>query len=96
MRKRRELTELPELAVANDESAECAKTIESLVTVLLCGILVYWCIGNGCVATGDLLGLPDEILKEVALVLGEEKDLGLLDNITKIRDKLLALCGELL
>lgn len=64
--------------------------------MLLCGVLVYWCVGNGCVATGDLLGLPDEVLEKVALVLGEEEDLGLLDNITEIRDKLLTFCGELL
>lgn len=64
--------------------------------MLLGSLLVDWSVRGGCVATADLLSLPDEILKELALVLGEKKDLGLLDDIRKISDENLALTGEVL
>jgi len=40
--------------------------------MLLGGFLVNWRTGEGCVCASDLLRLPDEILEEVALVLGEK------------------------
>jgi len=39
--------------------------------VLFRGVLVYGNTGLAGVSSGDLLGLPDEVLEKVALVLGE-------------------------
>jgi hypothetical protein len=44
----------------------------------------------------ELLGLPDEVLEEVAVVLGEEQTLGLVDHLSHITDESLSLRGELL
>ena len=90
------LTKLSELAVTDEQRSESAETVEGLVTVLLGGLLVNWSIWGGSVAAGELLGLPDEVLKEVTLVLGEHQDLGLLDDAAEISDKLLTLSRELL
>lgn len=67
-----------------------------MVTILLGSVLADG--GIGCVDTlgVELSGLPDEILDQVALVLGEKKVLGLLDGVGSILDELLALGGELL
>ena len=43
---------------------------------------------------GDLASLVDKILQQVALVLGQEKDFGLLDDIAKVSDKVTAFLGE--
>jgi hypothetical protein len=59
--------------------------------MLLSSVLVNRCVGKRLVSTGDLLSVPDKILKKVALVLGEEQDLGLLDNLPQVCNKLLAL-----
>jgi hypothetical protein len=40
--------------------------------------------------------LPDEVLEKVAFVLGEEQDLGLLDDGLEVAYELLALAGQLL
>jgi hypothetical protein len=37
-----------------------------------------------------MAGLPDEILEEIALVLGQQQDLRLLNDISKICDQDLA------
>jgi len=44
----------------------------------------------------QVLGLPDEVLKEVALVLGKDQVLGLLNDIAQIGNKLLTIGGQLL
>ena len=46
-------------------------------------------------ASLDVLSLPDEVLKQVALVLGEKENLGLLDNFAEISDELLAISRKL-
>jgi hypothetical protein len=40
--------------------------------------------------------LPDEVLEEVALVLGEQQDLGLLNDALQVAKKALALTRQLL
>jgi hypothetical protein len=67
-----------------------------LVTILLGSVLADG--GIGCVDTlgVELSGLPDEILNQVALVLGEKEVLGLLNGVGGILDELLTLSGELL
>ena len=88
--------ELPELTVGDEKSAEGTQTVEGLVTVLLGSVLVDRSTGESGVGAGDLLSLPDEVLEEVALVLGEEQDLGLLNDGLEVADQLLALGRELL
>jgi hypothetical protein len=41
-----------------------------------------------------LLGLPDEVLEQVAIILGEKQDLGLLDDNLEVRNELLALARQ--
>lgn len=84
------LTQLAELAIGDDQLTENTKTLESLVAVLLGGVLVNWHIDSLRVTRADLLRLPDEVLEDVAFVLGEKKLLGLLDHIAQISDELLA------
>ena len=57
--------------------------------LLRCG-LINWCARDLGVAAADILGLPDEVLKQVALVLGEEKKFGLFDDFSEVCYKLLS------
>lgn len=79
-----QLTEFPELAIGEDESPEGSQTIQCLVTVLFRGILINGGAGQLSIGPGHLLRLPDEVLQEIAGVLGEKQDLGLLDHGTEV------------
>jgi uncharacterized membrane protein len=87
---------LPELAVGDEQRAESAETVEGLVTMLLCGVLVHGGVGKRGIAAVDLLSLPDEVLEKVALVFCEKEDLGLLDDLLQVTDKRLSFSRELL
>jgi hypothetical protein len=76
------------LAIRDNERAECAKTLQRLVGVLLGSVLVDWSVWEGSIRTSDLLRLPDEVLEEVALVLCEKEVFGLLDYIAEIGDQI--------
>lgn len=89
------LTELSELTVGEYERAECPQAFQSLITVLLSGVFVDWCSRELGLTTGDLACLVNEILQQVALVLGQKKNLGLLDDIAKVRDQVTAFFREL-
>lgn len=95
-RRVRRLTEFAELAVGDDELAEGAKSLEGLVAVLLGCLLVYWRTHGVGIAGADVLSLPDKLLEQVALVLGEKQQLGLLDDSTQIAHQLLAVGRQLL
>lgn len=88
--------ELAELAVGDEKCSEGAEALKSLVAVLLSSLLVNGGIGLLRIARADLLSLPDEVLNEVALVLGEKQELGLLNDLLEVTGELLALSGELL
>jgi hypothetical protein len=90
------LTELAELTVGKDERAEGAQTVKGLVTVLLGSVFVDGSVRSSGVGARDLLSLPNEVLEEVALVLGQEQKLGLLNNLAQVTNELLTLCRELL
>ena len=75
--------------------AKGAETLEGLIAVLLGGLLVNRSNGRLGVTCGSLGGLVDEILDEIALIFGQEEELGLLDDIAKVVDKDLTLLGEL-
>ena len=61
--------------------------------MLLSGVLVHWRVRELCVAAPDVLCLPNEVLQQVSLILGEQKDLGLFDDVTQISDKVTAFFG---
>ena len=63
---------LPELAIGDEERAKSAQTFESVVAVLPCCVLINRGIGAVGAGGADVLSLPDEVLEEVALVLGEK------------------------
>lgn len=89
------LTEFAELAVGDEQCAKGAQALESLITVSLGRVLA-----NGSIRGRDSLGielssLPDEVLKKVALILGQEELLGLLNNLTNIGNEFLAIIREL-
>ena len=89
-------TELSELAVGDDESAERPEAFERLLTLLLRGLLLdgqIWLLG---VAAANGLRLPDEVLKQVALILGEKQDLRLFDDIAQVGNKHSAFFGQIL
>lgn len=46
------------------------------------------------IAAGNVFALPNEVLQEVPLVLGEEQDLRLLDDIAEVFNQMLAFAGE--
>lgn len=55
--------------------------------MLLCLLTADWRIRAGGISTFDLLRLPDEILEQIALVLGQEEMLRLLNDISEIGDE---------
>ena len=85
------LTKLSELAVGDEQLTECSQALQSLVGLLLGTLLVNGNIGLLCGTTADLLGLPDEILKQVALVLCENENLGRLNDVLDVASNLLTL-----
>lgn len=75
-----------ELAIGDDQCAQGAQAIQSLVAMLLRGLFVYRCTWERRVATIQVLSLPEEVLEQVALVFAQEQMLGLLDDIAQISD----------
>lgn len=88
------LTNLSELSVGDQERSQSLKTLQGLLAVLLASLLGDGHIGGLDIAGGDPLGLPDEILQKLALVLGEEHQLGLLNNIAQVLDEDFAIVGK--
>lgn len=89
-------TQLAELAIGDEQSAQRPQTLQSLFAILLHALLVGGGIGQVDRLGIPLLGLPDEVLDQIALVLGKDQVLGLLDDIAGVGDESLALVGELL
>lgn len=89
------LTKLPELTVGEYKGAECPQAFQSLIAVLLSCVFVNWCSWQLGLTARNLASLVNEILQQVALILGQEKNLGLLDNIAKVSHKVAAFFREL-
>lgn len=85
------LTKLSELAVGDEQLTECSQALQSLVGLLLGTLLVNGNIWLLCGSAANLLGLPDEILKQVALVLCENENLGRLNDVLDVASDLLTL-----
>ena len=89
------LTKLAELAVGDQQLAEGPQALQSLLAIALSLVL-----GDGRVGTLNILvvvagGLPDEVLQQVAIVLGQKQLLGLLDDVPGVLDEVLAFFREL-
>lgn len=91
-----ELTKLAELAIGDQQSTQGLEALEGLVGILLAVLLGDGHIGCLGALEGDLLSLPDELLEQLALVLGQEQLLGLVNDIAQVPDENLAVIGELL
>lgn len=87
---------LAELAVGDDERAEGTQTLQSLVSMLLRGVLINRCTWKRSILGLNLLCLPDEVLEEIALVLGQQEVFRLLDDDSEIGDQSLTFGGEFL
>ena len=83
------------MAIGDEQGSESPQALESLVAVLLGSLCVD---GSTRRADGlgiELLRLPDEVLEEIALILGQEEMLCLRDYVPNIGDQDLALIGQL-
>lgn len=89
------LTQLAELAVGDQQSSQGPETFEGLVAMALRSVLVNGRIRRANRIGVEVLRLPDEVLQQVALVLGQKQVLGLFDDISNISDELPALSREL-
>ncbi len=63
--------------------------------MLLCRLLIDWSAGDVDCLGVKLLRLPNEVLEQVVLVLGEHEQLCLLDNLSNVGDQRLAVGREL-
>lgn len=88
------LTKLSELPIGDDEGSKTAKTTQSFISVLLRLFTADGRSGTGGISAFDLLCLPDEILEQVALVLGQEEVLRLFNDISEIGDETSAFSRE--
>ena len=78
------LTKLSELPIGHKKRAKGAKTTQSLIAMLLCLVTPDGCGWRGGISTLDLLRLPDEVLEQVALILGQQEMFRLVDHISEI------------
>lgn len=88
-------TKFPELAIGDDQGPQSAQPLQCLVAMLLSGLLVHWGIGCANSLGVELCSLPDKVLKQIALVLGQQEVLGLGDNFAEIFYESLSLRREL-
>ena len=83
------------MTVGKYKGAKSPQALEGLVAVLLSCALINWCSRQLGLTTGDLASLVDEILQQIAFVLGQEQNFGLLDDTAKVGHKVAAFLGEL-
>jgi hypothetical protein len=76
------------LSIGDNEGSESAQTLKRLITVSLRGFLIDGSIGRGHRLGVELLCLPNEILQEVAIVLGQQEVFGLCHYVPDIIHKL--------
>lgn len=88
-------TELSELTVGDQELTESFEAIEGFITVLLGFFLANRGIGRLEIAASYTSALIDEVLNEVAFIFGEQKQLGLLDDVSQVDNEVTALLRKL-
>lgn len=89
------LTKFPELTVGDQQGTQSAKAVESLLAMALGSTLVDGRVRRAYCIRVEVLCLPDEVLQEVTLVLGEQQVLCLLDNLAGVGNECLTLGREL-
>ncbi len=72
--------QLSELTVGDEQSSQRSQTFQCLVAMLLSSVFIGRGAGQLGIASTDMLRLPDEVLEQIAVVLGEKKNLGLVDD----------------
>jgi len=75
-------TKLAKLAVGDDQGSKGPQPLEGLVSMLLCCFLVDRRTGNTDSLGVKLLGLPNEVLEQISVVLGQEKVFRLFHNLS--------------
>lgn len=88
-------TQFSELAVCDEQSAQSSQTLESFILVSRRGVL-----GQRSVWRLEALGivvrsLPNKVLNQVAVILGQQKLLCEPHNLSRILDEHLSIGGEL-
>jgi hypothetical protein len=84
------------LAVGDNEGSKSPQPLKSLVSISLGSVLIHWSARSSDALVFILGGLPNKVLNQISLVLGQYKVLGLLHNLLEILNKELAICGKLL
>ena len=84
MIQEKEPTEFAELSVRKYQGSQGPETIECLVPMLLSCGLVQRCVRKLGIAPRQLLRLPDEILQKIAIILGQKKYFGFLNDVTEV------------
>lgn len=81
-------TEFSELPVGDDQRAQGAEAVKGLVSVLLRLLLADRSAGGRYRLGVELLGLPDEVLKQVAVILGQQQMLGLFHDFFDVGNQI--------
>ena len=89
------LQELTELAIGDEQCAEGAETLKSILSIALSGVFVKRGLDAVNALWVKLGSLPDEVLDQVALVLGENEVLGKTDNLMGVANEALAFLRQL-
>ena len=76
--------QLSELTIGDDQSTECSETFKRFIGMLFGSVFVNGGARDLGIAAIKLLGLPDEVLQQVALVLAEKKIFSLSNNFSEI------------
>lgn len=80
------------MTISNEQCSQSPQAPESLIAILLRLVLLDWGIGPVNAVDVELSGLPNEVLDQVALVLGQKHLLGFVYHVADIFYQALALC----
>lgn len=90
------LTQLAELSISDQQRAQSFETLGSPIGISASRLSASRAGDSLEFFTGDLLGIPDELLYKLAVVLGKEEQLGLVNDVTKVLDQGLTFFGQFL
>jgi hypothetical protein len=79
-------TELAKLAVGNNQGSQGTQSVKGLIPVLLRLFLTDGRDRSSQALVVELIGLPDEVLQQIAMILGQQQILGLFHNFIDVCD----------